>query len=199
MAEPVILFTDYACPWCYLGWARLRTVMADDERGVKFVHFPLNPDTPEEGRDAETFLRAKGVNVAEAAARLAGMLAAEGLPFPSTYHDRRLYNTARAQELALWAETQPDGDRIHERLFQAYHVENIDVNDVEVLLGIVEEMGWDVDAARAVLAARSFAHKREAHWELARRSGVSAVPTFVIGRRGVVGAQPKEILQQLLS
>ncbi|MEL6349449.1 MAG: DsbA family protein, partial [Myxococcota bacterium] len=93
MSEPVIVFTDYACPWCYLGWARLKSVMADPAKEARIVHFPLSPDTPEEGRDAMTFLSARGINVAEAAARLAGMLAAEGLPFPRDYTGRRLYNT----------------------------------------------------------------------------------------------------------
>ncbi|MEL6347219.1 MAG: DsbA family protein, partial [Myxococcota bacterium] len=109
------------------------------------------------------------------------------------------YNTARAQELALWAETQPGGERIHDRLFQAYQVDNVDVNDVEVLLGIVEELGWDVGEARVVLDARTFAQKRQAHWTLAQRSGVTAVPTFVVGQRGVVGAQPTAVLKQLIN
>jgi len=173
--------------------------MSEDNRSVKVVHFPLSPDTPEEGRDAETYLSGRGIDVGEAVARLSGLLAAEGLPFPMSYTGRRLYNTARAQELALWAEEQPGGERIHDRLFQAYQVDNDDVNDIDVLLKIVEEMGWDVEAARAMLEGRQLAQKREAHWEFARRSGVSAVPTVVVGNQGVVGAQPTRVLEQLLS
>jgi predicted DsbA family dithiol-disulfide isomerase len=52
MPEPVILevFTDYVCPWCYLGDNRVKKIKDNYNVKVQVVHFPLHPDTPTEGR-----------------------------------------------------------------------------------------------------------------------------------------------------
>ena len=48
------------------------------------------------------------------------------------------------------------------------------------------------------LERRTFRDAVDADWELSRRYGVTGVPTFVVGRQGVVGAQPYEVLEQLV-
>ena len=45
------IFTDYVCPWCYLGQARLKKVIAKYKIKLDIIHFPLHPDTPKEGRN----------------------------------------------------------------------------------------------------------------------------------------------------
>jgi len=59
-------------------------------------------------------------------------------------------------------------------------------------------VGLPVDEARRVLQDRTFKAAVDADWALSRRYGVTGVPTFVAGRRGVVGAQPYEMLEQLV-
>ena len=44
------VFTDYVCPWCYLGDARVKKIKKNFDVNVKLVHFPLHPETPKEGR-----------------------------------------------------------------------------------------------------------------------------------------------------
>ena len=201
MSDPVVVFSDYACPWCYLGRARLRRALAGDERGSVFLPFPLSPDTPPEGRDIATYLRAKGIDVEAAVQRLRPLLEAEGLEYPDDLVGRRAYNTRRAQELALWAEehgTAAQLDALHDRLFRAYQVENLDVYDLDVLARLAGEVGLDGAAARAAIEAGDYAQARERAWRMAMQAGVTGVPTYVVGGRGVVGAQSVEVLQQLL-
>jgi predicted DsbA family dithiol-disulfide isomerase len=59
-------------------------------------------------------------------------------------------------------------------------------------------VGLSVDGAREALERRTFEAAVDADWELSRRYGVTGVPTFVAGRHGVVGAQPYEVLEQLV-
>ena len=40
------IFTDYVCPWCYLGQARLKKVISKYKIKLDIIHFPLHPDTP---------------------------------------------------------------------------------------------------------------------------------------------------------
>jgi predicted DsbA family dithiol-disulfide isomerase len=49
-----------------------------------------------------------------------------------------------------------------------------------------------------VLESRSFKDAVDADWDKSRQYGVTGVPTFVVGRQGVVGAQPYETLEKLL-
>jgi len=67
-----------------------------------------------------------------------------------------------------------------------------------VLLDIARQVGLSVDAAREVLEKRTFKDAVDADWKLSRQYGITGVPTFVVGRYGVVGAQPYEALVQLV-
>jgi len=200
--EPILMFSDYACPWCYLGRARLGQALAGDDRPAVIRPFPLSPDTPPEGRDLEAYLRAKGISADAAVARLAPLLAAEGLPYPTELAGRRVWNTRRAQELALWAEQQGDPaklEALHDRLFRAYQVENLDVYDLDVLAQLADEVGLDGALGRAAVEQGEFAAERERWWQTATRAGIRGVPTYVVDGRGVVGAQPVEVLREFLN
>ncbi len=195
------MFSDYACPWCYLGRARLARALAGQPRPIQIVPFPLSPDTPPEGRDLGAYLRSKGMNIEAAIARLEPLMRAEGLEYPTAIEGRRQYATRLAQELALWAAdagTPEQLDALHDRLFRAYQVENLDVGDLAVLEGLATEVGLDGAAGRAALERGDYVAAREAAWRLAMEAGVSGVPTFVVGQRGVVGAQSVEVLRSLL-
>ena len=122
-------------------------------------------------------------------------MAAEGLP----YGDRTMtYNSRLAQELGKWADTQPGGEAIHDAFFRAYFVEARDISDVDVMLDIVKSVGLSVEVAREVLDKRTFKDAVDADWNLSRQYGITGVPTFVVGRNGVVGAQPYEVLEELV-
>jgi predicted DsbA family dithiol-disulfide isomerase len=55
------------------------------------------------------------------------------------------------------------------------------------------------DEARNALESRSYRQSVDADWNRATELGVTAVPTFVIDGRGLVGAQPYETLENLVS
>jgi len=162
---------------------------------TKLVHFPLHPDTPMEGRPMAEFYAGRGIDPEAAYQRMKKLMDAEGLP----YGERSMtYNSRLAQELGKWADTQPGGEALHDALFRAYFVEARDISQPAVLLEIAERVGLPVDKAREVLEQRTFKAAIDADWALSRRYGVTGVPTFVAGRHGVVGAQPYEVLEELV-
>jgi len=162
---------------------------------IKWVHFPLHPDTPAEGRSLADLFAGRGYDVAQMQAQMRARMEAEGLP----YGDRTMtYNSRLAQELGTWADTQPGGEAIHDALFRAYFVDARDIGDPEVLLEIAAAGGLPADQAREVIEKRTHRAAVDADWELSRRYGVTGVPTFVIGTKGVVGAQPYEALEALV-
>jgi len=162
---------------------------------VKWIHFPLHPDTPAEGRSLEDLFAGRGYDIEKRQAEMRARMQAEGLP----YGKRTMtYNSRLAQELGAWADTQPGGEAIHDALFRAYFVDAKNIGDPEVLVDIATSVGLPADKAREVIEQRTQRAAVDADWEKSRRYGVTGVPTFVIGNRGVVGAQPYEILEELV-
>jgi predicted DsbA family dithiol-disulfide isomerase len=174
---------------------RIERLKAEHNVKVEWVHFPLHPETPAEGRALADLFAGRNVDRKAMHAQMEARMDAEGLP----YGERTMtYNSRLAQELGKWADTQPGGEAIHDALFRAYFVEARDISQPAVLLDIVQHVGLSVDGAREVLEQRTFKDAVDADWELSRRHRVTGVPTFVAGRYGVVGAQPYEALEQLV-
>ncbi len=159
------------------------------------MHFPLHPETPQEGRSLEELFAGRNVDMEAMYTRMKGLMDEEGLPYGKRSHT---YNSRLAQELGKWADTQPGGEAIHDALYRAYFVDAVNVGDVDALLTIAGDVGLDVYAAREVLQSRSFSDAVDADWDLSRRYGVTGVPTFVAAQKAVVGAQPYEVLENFL-
>ena len=157
------------------------------------MHYPLHPETPPEGFSLASLLGDEEFEQSQQQMRR--LMAEEGLPYG---HRTMTYNSRMAQELALWAEWQPGGKRIHDALFRAYFADSVNLADTQLLLGIVEVMGLDVDDARDALKSGRYAPMLDQHWAHARSSGIRGVPTFLVGELGVVGAQPYDELEEFV-
>ncbi len=143
---------------------RIERLKAEHHVKVEWVHFPLHPETPAEGRSLAELFAGRNVDRKAMHAQMKARMDAEGLP----YGERTMtYNSRLAQELGKWADTQPGGEALHDALFRAYFVEARDISQPAVLLEIAGQVG-------------------------------TGVPTFVVGRQGVVGAQPYEALEALV-
>lgn len=162
---------------------------------VRWVHFPLHPETPQEGRSLEAVFAGRGYDIAKRQAQMRARMAAEGLP----YGDRKMtFNSRLAQELGTWADTRPGGDAIHDAIFKAYFVDGRNIGDPGVLVEIAASVGLSAAEAREVIEQRTFKAAVDEDWAKSREYGVTGVPTFIAGGYGVVGAQPYEALEQLV-
>lgn len=162
---------------------------------VKWVHFPLHPETPAAGRSLEDLFAGRGYDIPKMQAQMRARMEAEGLPYGTR---TMTYNSRLAQELGAWADTQPGGEAIHDALFRAYFVDAKNIGDPEVLVEIAASVGLPADKAREVIEKRTHKDAIDADWQKSHQYGVTGVPTFVAGRNGVVGAQPYEVLEQLV-
>ena len=159
------------------------------------VHFPLHPETPAEGRSLAELYAGRGLDPEAMYARMKGLMDAEELPYGRRTHT---YNSRLAQELGKWADTQPGGAAIHDALYKAYFVDARNIGDPEILVDIAQSVRLPTQEAREVLTERRFKDPVDADWAKSHQYGVTGVPTFVAARYGVVGAQPYEVLEQLL-
>ena len=163
---------------------------------MKWVHFPLHPETPQEGRALTDLFGGRSPEQIEAQqAQMRGLMEQEDLPYGKRTHT---YNSRLAQEIGAWADTQKGGEVMHDALYKAYFVETKNIGDPDVLLEIVEANGLPVEDARKVLEERTFKDDVDEDWRKSRQYGVTGVPTFVAAGHGVVGAQQYETLEKFL-
>ena len=143
----------------------------------------------------EELFAGRDIDLDKSHRQMATRMAEEGLPF-----ERRsmTYNSRLAQELAKWAETQPGGEDFVLKAYQAYFVNNQNLADMDVLCGIAEAAGLSGDDAVKSLETREFQAAIDSDWEQCRNTGLTGVPAFAAGGRGVMGAQPYEVLEELV-
>jgi predicted DsbA family dithiol-disulfide isomerase len=197
MFEPIVLevFTDYVCPWCYLGENRVKQLKKTHEIEVRMVHFPLHPETPQEGRTLQDMFGTGPEEIKAKNGHMKGLMDIEGLPYNTRSHT---YNSRLAQEIGSWAETQPGGNAIHDKFFEAYFVNRQNIGDVSVIIDIVKSVSLDEQKALKVINDRTFKDAVDADWEKSHSYGVTGVPTFVSTGQSLVGAQSFDTLVHLM-
>jgi predicted DsbA family dithiol-disulfide isomerase len=207
-AIKIDVWSDIACPWCYIGKRNLENGLAaasaDEDAPVVEVtyhSFELSPDTPVdfEGTSADFLAQHKGITAAQAQEmndRVSGIAAASGLE----YHlgDVQHTNTVKAHELLHFAKEQGRQLEMAERLMSAYFTEGRHVGRIDDLVALATDAGLDADAARTALESDRYMPAVRADQQQAAAYGINGVPFFVIdGKYGVSGAQPADAFTQI--
>jgi predicted DsbA family dithiol-disulfide isomerase len=118
-----------------------------------------------------------------------------GLPFGDR---EKTYNSRLAQELGKWAEQMGKGDAFHDAVFKAYFADGLNIADVNILADIAESVGLDGGAAHDITTGRVFKEAVDTDWTRAYECGVTAVPTFSMNGRTLVGAQQYSALANFM-
>jgi predicted DsbA family dithiol-disulfide isomerase len=202
----VEIWSDIACPWCYIGKRRFEAALEQfehrDEVNVTWRSFELDPGAPPEriGDRAERLAEKYGMSVEqarEAEQRLTSVAEEEGLDF--RFDIARSGTTFDAHRLVHLAETHDLQDAMKERLLRAYFTEGELMSDRGTLVRMAAEVGLQEQEVRELLAGERYADEVRADERTAGELGISAVPTFVVDRKlGASGAQPPEALLDLL-
>jgi len=143
----------------------------------------------------EALFKGRMVDISGMMARLREAAKAEGLPFGER---NMTYNSRLAQELGKWAEAQGKIEAYNNAVFQAYFADGRNIGNSDELVGVAISAGLDREEAQRVLAERPFMRAVDADWERSREMGISAVPTFVMNDRVLVGAQPETALDEFV-
>jgi predicted DsbA family dithiol-disulfide isomerase len=202
----VEIWSDIACPWCYVGKRRFEAALAAfehrDEVEVTWRSFELDPGAPRErpGDRAEHLAAKYGSSVEQARAMQENMTqvaAGEGLDFRfDIARDGTTFDAHRLLHLAAAGGRQ---DALKERLMRAYLTEGELRSDAQALERLAAEAGLPAGEARDVLATDRYAAEVREDERTAASLGINAVPFFVVDRAfGASGAQPPEVLTGLL-
>lgn len=202
----VEIWSDIACPWCYIGERRFSRALGSfshrDDVRIVWRSFELDPTAPrvQDLPQAELLARKYGVSLEQARGMDANMTAEarkEGLDFH--FERVRVGNTFDAHRLIHFATANGRGEAMIERLFKAYLTDGEAIGDVNVLARLGDDVGLDATAVRTTLAGTDYSDAVRADEERARALGVSGVPFFAIDERyGISGAQAPELILDAL-
>jgi len=202
------IWSDVACPWCYVGKRRLEGALAEfehaDEVEVRWHAFELDPSVPKETDPsvslAERLARKYRTTTASAEQmmqRMADTAAEDGIEMD--FDRARPGNTFDAHRLIHLAGERGAQDAMKERLLKAYFTEGALVSDHETLARLAAEVGLEPDEVQAMLSTDQYAQEVRQDEAQAAALGITGVPCFVLAERfGVTGAQPVETMKRVL-
>jgi predicted DsbA family dithiol-disulfide isomerase len=184
------IWSDIACPWCYVGKRRLEAALAsfEDADGVqvRWHSFELDPTAPDayEGEHIDRIARKYGRTREETAGALRSiseMAAAEGLEL--NFENVHAGNTFDGHRLLRLAHEHGLQDEMKERLMRAYLTDGELVSDHAVLRRLGAEVGLPADAVEELLAGGAYGEQVRQDEYTAQQLGIDAVPFFIIDRR----------------
>ncbi len=196
MATRITVFSDFICPFCYIGIHNLRRLAPEFDLEIQWRGFQIHPEWPAEGIAAEQFYRAMGEQRRKGAWQMIESMAAEaGIEMRPPSVLANSYQALAAQEFAI---EQGRADAFEERVFRAYFHDQQNIGDRAVLLMLAQEAGLDPALLDEALAQDRYAMRLKNTAMVAHQRGISGVPTFMIGDYPLVGAQSTDVFRQVL-
>lgn len=190
----VAVYSDYICPFCYIGYLRLEKLRDEYDLDVDWRFLEIHPDNPPEGKPVSELgypLRQWQMMMDN----LSRMAEEEGVTLAErtfTTNSRRALKLAEAVR-----QYQPDVfETLNRQLYEAYFLRRENIGDPEVLRALADVCGvepalvdraWDEPGFEAMLTRNQ---------ESAARLGVGGTPTYVFGDRVFSGAVPVALLRQ---
>ncbi|MFA9516542.1 DsbA family protein [Halopenitus sp. H-Gu1] len=200
--QPLVVYSDYVCPFCYLG--RVALDRYEEARGssveLEWRPFDLRghkrgPDGEirsdvEDGKDDEYYEQAEA-NVRKLQERY-------GAEMARTL--RRDVDSWPTQQASLYVrETEPSKWRaFDEALLNALWKADRDIGDRDVIAGVAADVGLDSGAVRSATNDEEWADRLREAFSDAREFGISGVPTWIYDDHTARGAVPPEHLERLI-
>lgn len=199
MAKPELklsVFSDYICPFCYIGHHRIQQLKNNYDLKINWCLVEIHPETPATGMPT-TDLSYTDEQWQQIVNSLNLLIDEDQLPFK---HEHQ-FTTNSHKALLLAEACKPLGAdafyKIHNRLFEAFFVDMLNIGDETILRQIAKEC--EIPDA-TVEAAFNNNDELEQHLKLylqyANQAQVSGVPTTVIGQESIAGVPSVHSLQK---
>ena len=203
----ITYWSDYACPYCYIGEKRLESVIAElglkNDIKIEMEAFELDPRASREvqSKTDERFAKKYGMSLEDARnqiEKISNLGRAEGIDFK--YAETRYTNMLDAHRLTKFAAAKgKDVEKIIHLLFDAYFTKNLKLSDRKILADIAQQVEINEDELNAMLDSEDFISEVRKDENEAYKLGVHGAPFFIINDKFTIpGAQSKEGIKQTL-
>lgn len=200
------IVSDVSCPWCIIGYQGLNQALdnlsSEIQADIHWQPFELNPQMPAEGQEINEHITQKyGISL-DQATQNREMIKQRGLSVGYEFGNRgggRIYNTFDAHRLLHWAASLNKQTELKLALFDLYFKHSGNPSDHEQLLAVVDQVGLDVEQAKAILESDRFVEDVRAAQQHYQRAGVQSVPAVIVNNKHLIsGGQPREVFEQAL-
>ena len=201
--ERIRVYSDYVCPFCYLGREALSQYQATREEPLEIEWHPFDlrshkrradgtiDTSVDDGKDEAYFEQAKE-NVRQLQERYGVEMELDLSRDIDSFDAQVLsYYLREHEDYGTWL-------AFDEAVFEALWQDGRDIGDEAVLVELAESVGVDAEDVRSALADETLAEELREQFAAAQQQGVSGVPTFVYGEYGARGAVPPEQLERLV-
>lgn len=199
------IWSDIMCPFCYIGKRHLEQAMKafpSESFSIEWKSFQLDPTIqPQPGKDVYSYLAERKGLTLEASRSMhdnvAKSAAAVGLEYQ--FDQAIIANSLKAHHLIQLAKSQGLGDEMEEILFKAYFTLGDDLNDLDTLVRLGGQVGFDREQITAALSDDQITASFHSDIAEAQAIGVQGVPFFVFDRKyAISGAQPVHVFTETI-
>jgi len=192
----VVVYSDYVCPFCYIGYHRIEKLKEEYNLDVEWKPFELHPETPKEGFPIEKLPFPSGVFEAFIA-NVKKLADEDGLIIKS---GGIMSNSRLALYISEYARKKGLFDQFHEIIMKKYWVEGKDIGDLSLLLDLAESIGLNRDEILKFIETDEPAKILKAAMAELQNYIINGVPTFIIGdSKIVIGAQPYDYFERVIN
>ena len=196
MALNLVMFSDFICPFCYIGFETVRKLKPEFSFALEWKGFQIHPEWPAAGMAAAEYRRGMDPETRRMMwARIASLGETVELEMKSP---ELLANSRLALEAAEFAKECGKAEIFEERIFRAYFNENLNIGSQGVLGELAAEVGLDRDELNLALESNRYERRLNDNALAAHERGVDGVPTFFVGDYPLVGAQSEQVMRQIL-
>lgn len=202
------IWSDYVCPFCYIGERKLKEALNRTNANnveIIFKSFELNPDSKEFYEESidELLSNKYGISIEQARQSNERIISAAkdvGLEF--NFKDLKPTNTFKSHRLSNYAKSEGKLNEYTEKVMESYFTKSLNISDKDLLVEIATEIGLDKEKAKSLLDSDLYSKEVRSDEAQARELGISGVPYFLFnGEVSINGAQPVEefirVIEQL--
>jgi predicted DsbA family dithiol-disulfide isomerase len=196
MALKIVMFSDYICPFCYIGFETVRQLRPEFNFELEWRGFQIHPDWPAEGIPADQARQTSDPDSRRALwERISAMAEVVGF---SMRPPAVLTNSRAALAATEFARESGRDEALEERIYRAYFNEGLNIGDPAVVVRLASEVGLDSNAVADAIKSPRYELKLKNNSLAANQRGVNGVPTFFIGEYPLVGAQSPDAMRSIL-
>jgi predicted DsbA family dithiol-disulfide isomerase len=196
MELKITMFSDFVCPFCYIGFEVMRKLKPEFNIELEWRGYQIHPEWPPEGIPVTKVRSASDMDARQAIwQRITAMASAEGLEIKAP----SVFTSSRAALAACeFAREKGDAEELEARIYRAYFIEGANIGDDSLIARLAGQAGFDEQEVADAMHSPRYEMRLKNNALAAHQRGVSGVPTFFIGEYPLVGAQSSDVMRQIL-
>jgi predicted DsbA family dithiol-disulfide isomerase len=196
MALKITMFSDFVCPFCYIGFEVMCKLKPEFNIELEWRGYQIHPEWPPEGIPVTKVRSASDMDARQAIwQRITAMASAEGLEIKAP----SVFTSSRAALAACeFAREKGDAEELEARIYRAYFIEGANIGDDSLIARLAGQAGFDEQEVADAMHSPRYEMRLKNNALAAHQRGVSGVPTFFIGEYPLVGAQSSDVMRQIL-